>query len=187
MKFWSIIVLMIAGFTYIAMENEDTLALAITANLEGLQGHKKNAFAYVTTKSNQQSEYVNENQYNIDDANIKKQSTPAIKNMDLIKKEAVDVAKKRQLMEIEHKSEREKRAWGILDTVIASIPHNKDRCKKGQTLLSLRAAASKKDKRISLALAKQWISYVQKEYCQPIYHTLKDMDFSPKYLPIVNG
>jgi chromatin segregation and condensation protein Rec8/ScpA/Scc1 (kleisin family) len=186
MKFWLIVVLTIAGLTYVAIESEDKLALAITSNLKTMQGHKQSSFAYVTAENNSMSDYEDVAQYKTPNG-VKKQSMHSVKNIALIKKEAVELVKKRQLMEIEKKAEREKRAWEMLDAVIASIPHNEDRCKKGQTLLSLRAAASKKDKKISLALAKQWISYVQKEYCQPIYHTLKDMDFSPKYLPIVNG
>jgi hypothetical protein len=190
MRFWLIVVLTIGSFTYVAVETEDRLGLAITSNLQGMQGSKRSAFAYVSVEKKGWTQYEGENSpHRFDTSEIRKTTRHPIYNGDSIKtkKEALDPLDEPQLMKIEQKAEREKRAWDMLDTVIANIPHKEDRCQEGKVLLSLRTAVSKRDNNVSLALANQWISYVQNEYCWPINHSTKDMDFSPKYFSTVNG
>jgi hypothetical protein len=184
MKFWTIVALLFGSLIYTALNNEDELSRAITSNLQGMESHDPDAFAYVSQANQLSTDYEGVNlSLAREPAKIK---TLADHNFDSIKteKETLDVLNKPPLMHIEPKSEREKRAWHILDSVIANIPSHEGRCDEAKTLLSLRTAASKKDRNVSLSLAKQWIMYVQKEYCLPIQHTIKDMDFSPNYFPV---
>ncbi|APD92364.1 hypothetical protein BM525_21130 (plasmid) [Alteromonas mediterranea] len=99
-----------------------------------------------------------------------------------IEKRASEKAKIRQTQKNKDNSFDEKSgALAYLEDVLSNATNN-EKCKKGLGLLEIRVEKAKQEKDVTLSKAKQWLGYVQKNYCFGILYASDVEKLNADYL-----
>lgn len=152
MKFWLPVAFFISLAVIYGTQKEDKLANSITKSVQMVRGYDFQAYA---------------------DSSAQMRKDITIRS---------DISRNMEALRIQQLNANKNKAWEVLDEVLTLMPKHNNKCALGHELLSIRTSKSKEEDLVSLPLAKQWITYVQDDFCRDLRPIVKKLDFSQPYV-----